>query len=252
MEDREKIWKAKRIEKLTSSCLRLINTGGRGKSGPKYGDSACSYLYEVMYERVTGDEAGSLDNANFRIGKENEPYAVQWLRDNLEGLELSLPAEYALGLITIEHCSEDLEEIVFDEPFPGVKFGDSPDIKLRQADGTCIAVGEIKCLVSKGKFQKYKMSSSSDLIDEYKEQMCGHLMANPGVDKLLYLVYDAVIEGFDTSRDISDPSRGIVIIYDRSDFGDLIDELEYKIRECDFAVDEAIRLGVKIESVLNQ
>jgi len=72
------------------------------------------------------------------------------------------------------------------------------------------------------------------------------------VDKLLYLVYDAVIEGFDTSRDISDPSRGIVIIYDRSDFGDLIDELEYKIRECDFAVDEAIRLGVKIESVLNQ
>lgn len=252
MENREQVWKQKRVGKITSSCLRLINTGGRGKSGAKYGDTAINYLYKVMYERTTGDEAGGLDNANFRIGKENEPYAVQWLRDNLEGLDLNLPPEYAMGLIEIEHCSEDLPEIVFDQPFPGVKFGDSPDIKLRKVDGTCIAVGEIKCLVSKGKFQKYKMSTAADLIDEYKEQMCGHFMGSPGIDKLVYVIYDTVIEGAETSRDLSDPSRGIVIVYDRVDFGDLISELEDKIRECDAAVDEAIRLGVKIEMILNQ
>jgi len=252
MDDKEKRWKQKRIGKITSSCLSKINTGGRGKSGGKYGDTCFCYLYEVMYERVTGEEASGLDNANFRIGRENEPYAVQWLRDNIASLDLNLPPEYAMGLIEIEHCSVDLPEIVFDEPFGGVKFGDSPDIKLRKQDGACVAVGEIKCLVSKGKFQKYKMSTPADLIDEHKEQMCGHFMANPGVDKLLYLVYDAIIEDVETSRDISDPSRGIVIIYDRSDFGDLIDELEARIREADAAVDEAIRLGVKIETVLNQ
>ena len=251
MDDKEKRWKQKRIGKITSSCLSKINTAGRGKSGGKYGDTAYSYLYEVMYERVTGEEASGLDNANFRIGRENEPYAVQWLRDNIASLYLNLPPEYAMGLIEIEHCSTDLEEIVFDEPFKSVKFGDSPDIKLRLQDGTCIAVGEIKCLVSKGKFQKYKMSTPADLIDEHKEQMAGHFMANPGVDKLLYLVYDAIIEDVDTSRDISDPSRGIVVVYNRADFGSLIEELEAKVRECDAAVDEAIRLSVKIETILN-
>lgn len=237
MDEREKRWKTARCGNITSSSLAKLCT--KGTKGREYGDQALGYLYEKMYERRTGKPIRNDDNKNFRWGHEQEEVAMAWLGENT--------------MWYISDCTRDGKDIVFVKPWPDVKYGDSPDFYVLSEDGGCVlAVGEIKCVVSQSKFEKYRLSTPADLIDEYKEQLAAHLMAHPGVDTLYYVIYDGQAE--DDELDLIDPmdaSRGIIIKYTRSDFGDLISWMEDKIRECDAAVDEAIRLGVKIETILN-
>lgn len=235
---KEERWHAARIGHITSSCLGKLTTTGRGKNGAKYGDTALTYLYEKMYERETGEEVVSRDNYNFRFGRENEPYAVEWLRANT--------------MYTVEHCSVDLPKIAFVKPWRGVKFGDSPDFRLKDGSGEYYAVGEIKSIESKAKFQAAKKWTKVEAIEEYKEQLAGHFLAHPRVGKLVYMMYDGITDDDSSRRSPTDASRGIVFWYTREDFGEeYLEAMKARIIEADMGVDEAIKSGKRLSEVLN-
>jgi len=236
MDEREKRWKQARCENITSSPLAKLNT--KGTKGRLWGDQACKYLWEKIYERRRHKPVRNEDNKNFRWGHEQQPIAIAWLRENT--------------MWNVFDCECDGDEITFVKPWSDVRYGDSPDFYVMGDNGKIEAIGEIKCVVSQAKFEEYTLSTPADLIDEYKEQLAAHLMAHPGVDLLYYVIYDGLsVDDELDFVDVMDASRGIIVKYTREDFGDLIPELEVRIREADAAVNEAIRLGVKIESILN-
>jgi len=232
---REEIWKRKRCGRITSSSLKDLMTGGRGKNGAKYGDTAIKYLYEIKRERRTGKPTRQ-DNGirNFIFGHENEPMAIAWLREN--------------SMYTIKSCSEDFDEILFVVPFDG--FGDSPDFYVYDSEGNIIAVGEIKCPASEAKFEEMIDLIKSDVVDEYKEQFTGHFIAHPDVPELWYLVYDGTDE-YDEydDRDPLDPSRGLLFTYKRSEFAGLIEEATATIKEADSYVDRCLETGLKVRDI---
>lgn len=238
MNERELIWRKERVGCITSSALPKLCKTGRTK-GQDWGDTAIKYMYEKRYERINHKPIRNEDNANFRWGREQEPYAIAWLRENT--------------MWEILHCSEDLDKIVFIKPFKGVGFGDSPDFYVMEENGKIQAVGEIKCLVSQSKFEEASLSSKWELIEEYKEQLAGHFIAHPNVNRLIYFLYDGKAEEDDMDElDELDPKRGLIIEYTRDELSDIISFVESKIKAADILIDKSIELGVKIQLLISE
>ena len=235
MLDREIEWKKKRCGHITSSKLKVLMTGGRGKNGAKYGDSAIKYLYDVKRERRIGKPIRQDDLKNFLWGHEHEPTAIEWLRNQT--------------MYTVKDCARDFDEVVFVVPFDG--FGDAPDFYVYDSEGKLIAVGEIKCPVSESKFEELMDLGREDCVDEYKEQFSGHLMAHPDVDEVWYLIYDATDFEHDEldERDPMDESRGILHIYKRSEFTGMIEDIKQTVVEADSYVDRCLGLGLKVRDI---
>ena len=197
MTERELRWRKARVGCITSSGLAGLMKSGRGKDN-SWGDTAISYMYEKRYERVRSKSVRNEDNKNFRWGHEQEPMALAWLRENT--------------MWNVKGCTDDFVDIVFIRPFPDVAFGDSPDFYAYDEDGVLFAVGEIKCLASQEKFDKYTLCTREELIGEYRDQFVGHLLAHPEVDRLLYVIYDGKAEEDELDEvDELAPERGIII-----------------------------------------
>lgn len=211
----------------------------KGTKGAQWGKVAIGYLNDIKYERRRGVPVRSRSNFNFSFGHENEPLAMAWLRANYP-------------LYIFKSCQTDYDEIVFatNPDVPG--HGDSPDFYALNSDETIAMVGEIKCPVDRGKIEDTWCSSREDVIDEYCDQFCGHLIAHPEVDKLMYLVYDGTSDDDDEDdeMDLLDPERGRVFIYTRADFGDRIHEICDRINEADRIVNTALEMGCKVEHTI--
>lgn len=176
-------WLAKRAVRLTSSNNSKLNSKGKGKD-VNWGEQAKNVLYELRYGIRTGLVPEQKDFWQMRHGKENEPVAVEYLRANKHLIEELLGSE----VVTIEHCSEDYEDIEFLTPFEG--FGDSPDIKIVLADGR-IWRGEIKCPVNAAKVEALREEKQYHDKLEYFDQMIGHLIGDPEAEGCLFVNYDA-------------------------------------------------------------
>jgi len=230
MDAREIIWHNERCGKCTSSKLSDLLT--KGTKGIQWGKTSLTYLYSKRKELRTGIPAYHADNKNFRDGRMNEPLAIACLRENT--------------MYDIKHCSVDYPQIRVTSG--GIDdFLDSLDFI---ADD--IFLGEIKCVETDEKFEYISCCTKADVIDEYKEQMAGHFLGNPGFDKLMYVVYRGRVEDYELDTiDEMDASRLKIFIFDRADFGELISSIEPRIKEGMAAVRQSLETGEKLESILN-
>ena len=142
-EERIEKWREKRCGKITSSELNHFMQKGKttevkNEIGEKikitndWNAKTISYLYKVKYQRRTKSQREETQARNFEWGHSCEPLAIMQLRENT--------------MNQIVSCSNDFDEIVFNEPFEG--FGDSPDFYELDANDNIIAVGEIKTWIS--------------------------------------------------------------------------------------------------------
>ena len=229
METKQENWLKKRVGRPTSSKIKTLFTGGTRPATPEeiaiyklvkstrktvdleFGDTAIEYLYELAYERESGQPTWTPENRNFTWGSAQEPYAIKYLKANHPELD-------------VKHCSgDDFPEIVFNVSACGL--GDSPDFY----SGTD-AVGEIKCVMTGSKLKRIKEMTREEARKEYEHQFSGHLIGKPDAKKLLYVVYFG--QNDENEYDILDPldpSRGVIFEYDRSEFEPLIAEIEAKV-----------------------
>lgn len=75
-------WYAARCGKVTASCFGKVMTAGRSKSA-EWGQTALSYMFEVMGEKLTGKPADPITSKYLEWGNMHEPSARSlygWLR----------------------------------------------------------------------------------------------------------------------------------------------------------------------------
>lgn len=184
-------WLQKKIGCISGSGLARLNTGGRrdmtkselekeNKGNRKtinveFGEVAIKYLYQIKYERRTGIAPEEKSLKNFEWGNENEPIAIQWRRDQ--------------DFKTIKHCSEDFDDIIFNQPFAG--YGDSPDYYILDNDDKIDGLGEIQCCVDQALLERI-FSDDFEIDKAVKHyQFISHFIGCPDVTYLEWLVFDA-------------------------------------------------------------
>lgn len=211
------------------------------KSG-KWIEGNIDYLYELQYQRLTGEPEPPISARPMQIGIENEPYAIAWMRENYP-------------LLNILHCDKDFDKKIFEKPWPDVMFGASPDAFMmsqpfagdadeagrivynqRVIDGICELL-EVKCLVSRKLTARYLSPTLSFEIKkamalkEHGDQMAAQLLAYPSVDKIRLLKYSPQMDDneFDL-RDVINPTRGVVFEFARCELATEMYVIEKRIR----------------------
>jgi len=182
-EQRIERWMAKRSKCITSSNLSKLNSKGKSKD-QEWGETAKAILYGLKRGLRTGLIPDQKDMWQMRHGKEYEPVAIQYLRDNPGKIEAVLNGKVK----EIIHCSEDLPDIEFLQPFEG--FGDSPDALIILEDGRRWRA-EVKCPVDGEKIEKLLDETIFHDKLEYFDQMIGHLIGDPEAEGVLFINFDA-------------------------------------------------------------
>ena len=189
LRESEKIerWKAKRVGLITASQMDKFMKSGRGKD-EVFGKDAISIILQAKGEQRTGVSFDKeLDLFNFRWGNENEPKALEKVREKYPDFNI-------IG-------GSEGEEIIF-RKFGDIS-GDSPDFEGEQSKPYTIdriyITGEIKCPVSRLKIERERepivffttARNGKRSYHEYFWQMIKHLIANPKAEVCVYAVYDA-------------------------------------------------------------
>ena len=205
---KEERWLQKKKGVISASELKRLLS----KSG-KFTQTNISYLYEKQFERFSKDSLPKVNTWEMKIGKENEVYAVHWLRENHPELD-------------IHHCTADYEDIVFIKSEAGL--GISPDVVV----GDIESLIEIKCVVSRGTISQYfSLSMPYErkkhlAFEEHKEQLAGQLSGFPDMKYIYLLKYRPLLDSEDIEASgVLDVSRGILFKYERSELQSLIDEI---------------------------
>ena len=211
MEDyqtKEERWLKKRLGVITASELKRLLS----KSG-KFTQTNISYLYEKQYERLCKEMLPKVDTYEMIVGKENEQYAVAWLRENYPDM-------------VFHHCSEDYEDIMFVGAENGL--GISPDVIVGDNEG----IVEIKCVVSRANISIYfnpaipYAKKKQIALEEHKEQLAGQLSGFPNLNEISLLKYRPQLDNNDWDmKSVVDKSRGELFIFTREELQDLIDEI---------------------------
>ena len=195
----------------TERVAALLVKDNRKTVDAEFGEVAINYLYQIQREKRLGKPTYQREIYNLEFGKKAEPIAIQWLRHNRPDW-------------IVKHCdSDDFEQIPFCLSEAGC--GDSPDGYVGLS-----SVLEVKCPVDQAKFEQMRDMTAEEVRGEYDFQFANHLNCNPTCSKLIYVLYDCMID--DDPLDVVDPlhpDRGIIFEYDRSEFEPLIAEIEAKV-----------------------
>lgn len=218
-EERIEIWRQKRCGKITSSELNHFIQKGKGSD---WNAKTIAYLYKIKYQRRTGEQREEVQARNFEWGHSCEPLAIMQLRENT--------------MNKIVSCSNDFDEILFNEPFKG--FGDSPDYNVYDLNDKLIAVGEIKAPVDEAKIEEIlEIESIKDT--DYYGQCLGHLIGEPKAPIVQLVFFDGItntiIKGFEITRDECKED----LIY-----------LEKKIKVASDYIDKCLIENCKIEDIV--
>lgn len=211
VKDKELRWKIERSTRITSSGLKKLNTGGRGK-GVIFGKTAIDYIDDIIFQIREGDLLDEVDTKQFDWGHDNEAYAIEWLRNNV--------------MEEVKSATEDFgDEILFMKI--GDHFGDSVDGLIYNGEDP-FAWLEIKNPYNKKKACNLTLDSVKieDVVDEYRDQFIGHFIGNPNLDVGWYLIYNA-----HTKYDGTPYNRGRLFSFKRSDFEPSITLMEAKIKK---------------------
>lgn len=225
----DEAWKLKRAGMITASRLEDICTA----SG-KWTQASVSYLYQLQRERTLGYPVVTSSSKAMDWGNENEPYAIEWLRENYSP--------------HVRHYDRDFGEKVFLATDWG--YGCSPDADITDADGRTVELIEIKCPYRSQEL--YTMFSPTlpyaekkkRVMKEHGTQMAGQLLLFPDVQRITLLKYDAMDDDDpNDTRSPLDMSRGITFTFRRDEFD--LEEMERRIR---FA-DAYLRAGKDLEKI---
>ena len=100
MDKKERDWHLKKVGKFSASRAKdLMSASG------KWIEGNIDYLYEIQYQRLTGEPEPPITARPMQIGIENEPYAIAWVRENYPDLN-------------VLHCGADFTDLIFEEPYP--------------------------------------------------------------------------------------------------------------------------------------
>lgn len=210
-QSKEQKWLIERSTRITASGLAKLNTPGRGKN-ELFGKTAIDYIDDIVFQIRENDLIDEVDAKAMDWGKDNEPYAFDWLKNTVMD-------EVKAG------ATDFGDDILFMKI--GDHFGDSPDF-LGYRDGEPYAWGEIKCPYNKKKAANLTLPTvtESDVVDEYHDQFIGHFIGNPNVDIGWYVIYNAHVRLDGTPYD-----RGRIFVFHRKDFEPSISLMEVKIEK---------------------
>ena len=238
MGNKEFDWKKKRIGYFSASRLGDLMTRGRGK-GEDWGKTAIAYLYNIERQRWLREPPREVHAAAMSFGLEQEAYAVEWIRENME-------TDYE-----VRHYETGFKE----KPFITVdwaRYGVSPDADLYdRKTGKIEGLIEIKVVWGAVEISQYFSPSRSylkkraDAFNEHRDQLAGQLLAFPDVNRIILLKYDGQTDSEFDIRDPLDLSRGVYFVFERSEFGAYLDELKERI----ILADHYLNLGHEIELI---
>lgn len=227
-------WKQKRIGYITASRLGDLMTKGRGK---EWGQSAISYLYQIEMERLLNEPPLERDAPALRFGRENEQYAVEWLRTNYDS--------------TVRYYETDFDE----KPFITVdwaKFGVTPDTDIPGFDDEPIEIIEIKTTWSDSTIYNYFSPSKpydkkrALCLSEHRDQLAGQLLACPTVQNISVLKYNPQRDDSEWDlRSPIDPTRGIMFHFSREEFGTYLEYMKDRI----IKADQYLNTGMELELI---
>lgn len=237
----------KRCGRVTSSALEKLFTGGRiSLTGDEYamakaaktrttidvefGETAISYVYELVREKRRNKPTFHRDNYNFEWGHAQEPYAIEWLRTNT--------------MLNIQSCTTDFDEIVFNICACGL--GDSPDFYVGEE-----GIGEIKCPVTESKYEAIQDMTDMEVAEQYSPlQLAGHFMGYPKAKRLYLLIYDGQNDedAFDKLSPVA-PERGKLVVFDREQFEPHIAAIEEKVGFVTDFIQKVIDGEVKVREI---
>ena len=238
MEQKNKDWFLSRVGYLSASNLDKLMSKGRGKE--EWGQTAISYLYGIERQRWLKEPPEEISAPQLKWGTEQEPYAVEWIRENV-----------GLGPdVIVRHYETDFDQ----KPFIKVdwaKYGASPDADLfNSTTGKIEALVEIKSVWGDKDTAMYFSPSrpfekkKADAFEAHKEQMAGQLLAFPDVDSIFLMKYDGQTDSEFDMRDPLDFTRGIMFYFNRSEFGDYLDKLKERIIKADQYLDLGYELDL--------
>jgi hypothetical protein len=233
---KEEQWLLKKVGKFSASHADdLMSKSGTWTVGN------INYLYDIQDQRTTQEPPPHVEARPMKIGTENEPYAVMWLRENYPELH-------------ILHCDVDFTEKIFDEPWPDVMFGVSPDAFVMSAPQSedwdhvyndhiksqIAELIEIKCVVGRTQTARYFSPtlpfSTKRLMafEEHGMQMAAQLLAYPNVQKIRLLKYRPQLdENQYDRRPVTDPTRGVMFEFTREEFASDMIKFEARARFAD-------------------
>ena len=243
MDKKEYEWHLKKAGYFSASrASDLLSKSGEWTKGN------ISYLMEIAYQRKTGRPKPSVSAFSLRAGLENEPIAVEWLRQNTDWI--------------VMHCDTDFDDKIFEVPFEDVMFGVSPDaFKMSMPvfaqynndfKDFIDALIEIKCVIGREREIFYfsdeytYQEKRAEALEEHGDQLAAQLLAYPSVNKIILVKYlpQSDSDEFDTLSTM-DASRGLIFEIGRPELSAKIDLYERRLR----AADGHLKSGKPIRSI---
>ena len=200
--EKEVEWLNRRIGFISASELHnLFSASG------KFIDTMVDYCRHKRFERKHG-YAIPVTSRAMEIGKEQERYAYEWLRENVEELRDTLL--YA----------QDEPEIPF-WTLPDLRFGASPDTFTEDRK----LIVEIKTVVGITDTEYYDDNSipyevkRDRVVSEHWAQLAGQLLSSPVTEEIWLVKYLPQLDFIDMDRDSPvAPWRGWLFKFRREEF----------------------------------
>jgi len=233
MEQKEIDWHIAKAGYFSASRIKNLMS----KSG-KFTEGNIDYLYEIQQQRTTKEPEPPIFAKPMQLGIENEPYAIEWVRENTPHRVL--------------HCDKDFRDKIFEKTDYG--FGASPDAFIVPAEtefdkddsgllyydshviDNISALLEVKCVVGRKECNWYYSPTvpfekkRAGAFGEHREQMAAQLLCYPMVNNIYLLKYRPQIDDnpWDTT-DVLAPERGLLFEFTREEFGTYLDEIKERI-----------------------
>jgi len=233
MEQKEYAWHLAKVGSFSAS--RIVDL--MSKSG-KFTVANIDYLYEIQQQRVSGEPEPPIFDRTMQVGIENEPYGVEWTRENTP--------------LRVLHADRDFIDKIFEKTDYG--FGVSPDAFIVPANAefdkdengqlyyddhvrdNITALLEVKCVVGRKKCNWYFSPTvpfakkRAAVLEEHRDQMAAQLLVYSNINKIYLLKYRPQIDDNDFDRkDVTDPTRGLLFEFTREEFGTYLDEIKERI-----------------------
>lgn len=220
-------WLQSRCGCFSASELHLLMS-----SSGKFTQGNISYLYKIQRERELGRPKMNPDSPALRFGRDNEPYAVEWLRANHPEFNLFYVGDVDKSATFVKAFeffgatpdsfwySKQIEPVTWDNILSGEK-----------------DIVEIKCVYGDTE-ENYIFSPTVPFEDkkshvkaEHGDQIAGQFIAFPGVSLIFLLKYlpQNDMDDFDFDSPL-DPRRGIIFKFTRDEF-----DLDYYKKRIIFA-----------------
>lgn len=225
LEGSESRWRKARVGCFSASSLhRLMSSSGKFTKGN------VAYLMEVQRERDLGRPLRQVDAKPLSWGRENEPYAIDWLRENstwdityyeedMDKADAFFKKSEFYGCTPDAFFNvRDIDKITFDT-------GESTKSVQQRALSHEFGLIEIKCIYGQAE-ENYIFSTSEPYEDkkayvrsEHGDQIAGQFLCFSDINVIYLLKY---LPQFDDDEfDVlspADPSRGVLFRFERDEF----------------------------------